>query len=255
MSKQTNTHYPGFTLVEMLVVVPIVVVVIGVIIGLMTTLVGDVANSNGSSQLMYDAQDALGRIEQDALLSSAFLPSFTPSSPQDINNAGATAFTSASGTSTAIIMNSYATTANPMAAARQIVYYASPNSCSQVYQANSPFYTKTIYFVKNSVLYRRMIVPTNNQNATVDANTTCAAPWQRGSCAQGVTGALCQSVDSSLVSGVSNLTLSYYNKAAPSTSVSPDVADTVKVTLTVNKMIGGSQTTFTLSTAASLINN
>jgi type II secretory pathway pseudopilin PulG len=255
MSKQSSLSN-GFTLVEMIVVIPMVLIVIGVIIGLMATFVNNVATSNTKTQLTYDAQDALSKIEQDTFYSLNFLSTFTPASPQDINNAGATAFTSATGTATSIILNEYATSNNPANSIREVIYYANrPQTCAQNYRANDPFYTKVIYFIKSNVLYRRVIVPTNNQNATPDANTTCAAPWQRNSCASlALNPSVCKTVDSVLVTGVSSLTLFYYNKAAPGTSVSPDIADSVKVTVNISKNIGGQLVSFPLTLAASQAN-
>lgn len=239
----------------MIVVIPMVLVVIGLIINLMAVFVNNVALSNTQTQLTYDAQDALSKIEQDTFYSLDFLSTFTPTSPQDINNSGATAFTSATGTATSIIMNEYATSNNPANTTRDVVYYANrPQTCAQNYHANDPFYTKVIYFIKNKVLYRRVIVPTNNQNATPDANTTCSAPWQRNSCASGVVNAVCKAVDTALVTNVSSLSLFYYNKDTPGTSVSPSVADSIKVTLNISANIGGQQVSFPLTLVASQAN-
>lgn len=255
MSRRNNPSN-GFTLVEMLVVIPMVLLVIGVIITLMATFVNNVVTENARTQLTYNVQDALSKIEQDTFYSVGFLSSFTPSSPQDINNAGSTAFTSANGTATSIIMNEYATSNNPANAAREVVYYANrPQTCAQNYRANDPFYTKVIYFVKNTVLYRRVIVPTNNQNATPDANTTCAAPWQRNSCASlTLNPSVCKAVDSALVSGVSSLSLVYYNKANPAASVSPLLADSIQVTISISTNIGGQTVAFPLTLSASQVN-
>lgn len=254
MSQRNKSYTGGFTLVEMIVVIPMVIAILGVVIALMTTLINNVASSNGSSQMLYDAQDALTKIEQDTFYSNGFLSSFTPPSPQDINNSGTTAFTSANGNSTSIILNEFATSANPQDTSRQLVFYATPNLCTANYKANDPFYIKVIYFVKNNVLYRRVIVPTNNQNSTPDANTTCSAPWQRNSCASGVVNTACKAIDSALVSGVSSISLTYYDKTDPTTNLTADEANSIKVTLNLSSVISGNPTTLTLSISASQAN-
>lgn len=255
MSKPSS-YTSGFTLVEMIVVIPMIILIVAVMIGFMVALIGSAVGSAQKTNVIYNTQEALNQIERDTSLSQSFLTSYTPPSPQDINNTGTVAFTSANGNTTSIIFSSYSTTQNPMTAGREIVYYANqPHACTLDYKANTPFLHRIVYFVKNGTLYRRSIVPPNNQNATVDANTTCAKPWQRGSCAAGITGATCLTVDVPLVSSVSSLNLMYYKKSSPGVSVDPSLADSLQVTITTTTTVIGDPATYSLSVAASRLNN
>ena len=82
MSKASKTS-PAFTLVELMVAIPMVIVVLGIIIGLMIALVGNVITSNAKNQMVYDVQTALNQIEQDAFLSTSFVNTYTAPSPPD----------------------------------------------------------------------------------------------------------------------------------------------------------------------------
>ena len=245
----------GFTLVEMLVVAPLVVLVIATLVGFMITLVGNVFISNARVQMQYDTQAALNQIEQDAFYSTTFLGSFTPTSPQGKDN-GTQAFSS---TNNDIIFNAPATDKNPFDPTRQIVYYANdPSPCSGQVQVNNPLYTKSIYFLStvNGVtsLYRREIVAPNDQSSNIDSNTTCTAPWQRNSCVSinYNSNPICVSKDSQLVSYVSALTVAYYNNSDPNTILTdPTQADSVKISITVTRTIGGDTISTTMSLAAS----
>ncbi len=257
-----NNQNSGFTLVELLVVIPMVIVIIGIIIGMMVSLVGNVLVSNAKTQTIYDTQDALSQIEQDAFLSTAFMSSYTPVSPQGKDNA-TQAFTGASGNNTDIIFNVFATDKNPLDSGRQIVYYANrPEPCGGTLPLNTPLSTKVIYFLKTvgsvQSLYRRTIVPVNNQNTGApDGQTTCTKPWQRGSCetANYASSTLCATKDMKLVDNVSNMAVTYFNKSDPATTVSnPTSADSVKVKLTVQKTAAGESITQDLSISASRVN-
>lgn len=253
MSRSTKQH--GFTLIEMLVVAPLIVIVVATIVGFMVSLVGNVTIANSRTQIQYDAQDALNQLEQDVFLSTAFIGSYAPASPQGEDN-GTAAFTSASGD---IILNQPATSANPADATREPIYYANrPNTCaSGSYQVNNPFYVKVIYFVRNNTLYRRTIVPTWNTNAPPSENnsTVCKPVWQRGSCANGVSGAACTAKDAAILNNVASisLTTTYYQKSAPGTLITTDLstADTVKVAITVTSKAAGETVTQTSELAAS----
>lgn len=256
-----HTYQPhkqsGFTLVEMLVVAPLVVLVIGTIVGFLVSLVGNVLISNARSQAQYATQDALDQIEQDAFWSGSFYSTFTAPSPQGENDA-TQPFTSTSGSGTDLIFHQVGVTTRPTDPARSPVFFANrPAACgSGSVQTNETLFVKTIYFVKAGSLYRRVVVPPNNQNVTPDAQTTCAAPWQRNSCTSIGLAAQCISKDSKLVDNVSAFSVTYYNKNNPSiTLADPTLADSLTVSITTTKIIAGESVSDTLYVATSRTNN
>ena len=236
----------------MLVIAPLIVIVVATIVGFMISLVGSVTIANSRSQVQYDAQEALNQIEQDAFLSTAFVSSYTPPSPQGKNDATAP-FISGSND---IIFNQQGVSSNPADPARELVYYANrPNACGGGnHQVNDPFSIKIVYFIKNNSLYRRSIVPTWNTNATPDANTVCSPVWQRNSCTT-ISGN-CVTKDALLLTNVTSLamTVTYYKKSDPSkTPITGDLstADTLNVALTIGAKAGGETTTYSTELAAS----
>ena len=60
----------GFTVVEMLVVIPIIVVVVGVLVAALVGLLSSIVISNQRGSLTYTMEDALDQIEQDVRLAT-----------------------------------------------------------------------------------------------------------------------------------------------------------------------------------------
>lgn len=233
----------GFTLVEMLVVAPVVILVIGAFVGVMTAIVGDVLITRDRSAVTFDTQDALNTIEQDTRLATQFLTTTgTLASPQgsDSNFAGTAAFTNTSN----LILSTNGTDKNPNDTTRQIVYRAGqPNACGSTQSFNVIFPVQIVYFIKSGSLWRRTIVPTYNTNAIVDANTVCAAPWQRNTCTPPYTpSARCQTNDVEIMQNVSSMTVKYYVDATAAvelTAANAGSASTIEVTLNASKTTAG----------------
>lgn len=216
-----RTLQRGFTLIEMLVIAPIVILAIGAFLTVIISMTGEVLSSRGSNVLTYNVQDALNRIEQDVKLSTTFLATnsipLVASEAQGYNN-DATAFTNVGGTSgTSLILNTLATTDNPLATTSGIVYQKDkPNACDDSRVSdNTPMSSNIVYFVKGDTLWRRTIMPSNYANLAI----YCAAPWQRPSCAPGYTAVFCKTEDIKLVEGVTatNFSVNYYSSAGSTT--------------------------------------
>jgi len=212
-----NYRKHGFTVVEILIIVPIVILVIGVFINVIVSMTGDVFATRASNALAYNTQDALNRIEQDVNLSGGYLATnnISLTSPQGYND-DATNFHNADATNgTMLILNVYATTTNPLTSTRNVVYENGPNACNstQVNQ-NRPIMMNIIYFVKGNTLWRRVVAPSNY------ATIGCSVPWQQPSCAPNISGSLCKTQDIRLVDGVSanGFDVSYYTNASSSTA-------------------------------------
>jgi hypothetical protein len=249
-----NYAKQGFTVVEILIVAPIVILVIGVFISVIVNMTGDVLASRAATTLAYNIQDALNRIDQDVTQSGAYLATnnITLTSPQGYND-DTTNFHNADATNgTMLILNTYATTNNPLATTQNTIYYPNvPNACgSPLINSNMPVMMNTIYFVKNSTLWRRTIA--TNLYTTVG----CSVPWQQPSCAPGISNAFCKTQDVRLIDGIqsSGFSVGYYpspSSTTPNTiasdSAQTDVArfaalqanSTVVVTINATNIVAG----------------
>jgi len=188
MPHHNHKNLRGFTAVEMIVVIPTVIIVIGVFIGLIINMTGEVLANRANNVLAYDVQNALNVIEQDVKSSGGYLAvnNINIQSPQGIdNNIGNFENISASN-GTILILNSYTTTTNPIAASRNIVYNNST--------PKSPVMFNTVFFVQNNKLIRRVLAPSNYASYN--------NIWQKPSCTPGYFNTFCKTQDTILVTGI-----------------------------------------------------
>ena len=240
--KQPNLKLKGFTVVEMVIVIPIVILVIGVFVYAIINMTGDVLASRASDALAYNIQDALNRIEADIKISDGYLTtSITPNTPQGVGD-GASPFQKSNNL---LILNSFATTDNPLSSTRNIVYTSSPNACNtnQVSQ-NPPLMFNVVYFTKdnNTSLWRRVIAPSNY----ADINARCGTPWQQPSCTPGYTNLFCKTQDVKLVTG-KNITFGIVYPTPPSISIG--------ITITTTDTVAGRDITQSGAINAVSLNN
>ncbi len=271
LSMLLNKHSSksGFTLIEMLVIAPIVILMIGFFISFLINITGEVLASRSQNVLAYNIQDTLDRIEQDVKSSAAFLATNNIDlvSPQGYNN-DTTPFDNADAISgTKLILNSYATTLNPLTLGNNSTIYAAnqPNSCgSSNVSQNTLMYTNIIYFVKNGTLWRRTVLPANY------ATLACQPMWQQPSCAPDTTGSMCVTQDVRLVDNVSTFSVAYYPSVG-STAVDANAANsglsdsdraaamnsdnTVGVTITATQTVAGRTISQSATLRAIGINN
>ena len=209
----------GFTIVEMLIIAPIVILVIGTFISAVVNMTGEILMTRGANAIAYSVQDALNRIEADIKLSTTFLAknSITPlASPQGYDNSTSD-FTNVGPNGNMLILNTLATTGNPLSTSSGLVYLNNvadpnqPNACAsaQINQ-NTPMTMNVIYFVKDSILWRRTVAPTSYLTAG------CTVPWQQPSCSPTISGAFCKTQDIRLVDNVDteDFVLQYFNSAS-----------------------------------------
>jgi type II secretory pathway pseudopilin PulG len=233
MLQLARARQDGFTLIEMLVIAPIVILAIGAFLTVIISMTGEVLASRSSNALAYNVQDAINRIDQDVKLSSGFLAqnniTLTAGEAQGYNN-DATNFTNVGGTSgTSLILNMLATDGNPLSSSSSLVYLADkPNACSSSQlKDNTPMTVNVVYFVKDSTLWRRTIMPSNYASTSA----YCSTPWQRPSCAPNYTASFCKTNDIKLVEGVSSsgFFLEYLGSASSTTgnTVASDPTATV----------------------------
>ncbi len=214
-----NNNTRGFTLVEMMVIAPVVILLIGTIIFSIVQITGEALAERASSVLISNVQSALDQIEADTKLSGAFLAknNVTLTSPQGFGN-GTVDFQSISGNGAMLILNTFVTTQNPNSANRSLVYLAnSPYACTHANLPQNQVMTmNTVYFVQDNTLWKRTLAPTGYLNRDCPGVT----PWQRPSCAPGITGTLCPTQDERLVNGVTsaNFTVEYFNSPSDNTA-------------------------------------
>ena len=251
---QNDSFHPkkAFTLVEMMVVAPIVIIVIGVCMTVIVSMTGQVLTTRGSNYLTLSINDALDKIDRDVKDSSSFLATNninlatagTQGYGDDTSSTNTTAFFSVDAVKgDMLILNNYATTQNPLKKTRGYVYIPSSYSCVSAYISQNPkMATNIVYFVKNNVLWRRVIMPSNYTSAG------CSTPWQIPSCNASNTHAFCKTTDMMLIEGVSatGFSLDYFTStnnvtpiADPSSQASLTSAVSVEATITATKNIAG----------------
>lgn len=235
----------GFTIIEVLIIAPIALLVIAGLVSAMVAMIGDALVTNARSVVIYNTQDALGRIEQDARISINFMNTLTNlKSPQGKDN-GTSSFQSTSGD---LILTQQATTSSPYEQTRKLVYYKNqPNDCGTNENANRVLLSRSVYFLRNGSLWRRVVVNDANRDATPDGNTVCDTPYQRNSCApldspaptlNGTVGSTCQTYDERLVDNVSSFSTTYYT-ATGATTTDPTQALSIKVDLSISQTVAG----------------
>lgn len=214
-SELTTKISAGFTVVEILVIAPIVILIIGAFISAIVYMTGDVMATRSANKLFYDVQDALNRIEEDISQSQGFLATnnILISSPQGIDDA-TTDFKNATSTNSALILNSFATTENPLSSIRTLVFKSEmPNACtSSLVNQNTPMMTNVVYFVDEGSLYRRVIMDSDYETSGC-IGTSIGAPWQKPTCSTGNVSGFCKSEETPLIQGVTSFDISYFTEA------------------------------------------
>lgn len=232
LSMRSSTRAAGLTLVELLIVSPLVILTVAVMIGFAVNMTGDVLITRERTQTVYTAQAALDRIEQDIRVSTSILPtSGTLPSPQGRNSTftGTSAFANPA---IYLVLEQYATTGSPYYDSRELVYYAnSPNACSAK-EYNTPMQIKVIYYLDDTTLRRRTVVP---------PGTVCDPAWQRNSCKNNNSSGICRARDEVIAEGVSSLAFTYYQTPGGTSAISPpDITTrTVLTTISITKEAAG----------------
>lgn len=229
-------HKAGFTLVELMVIVPMAILLIAGIVGIMVQTSKEVVSVRTKNNLIYNIQDALTRIEQDVESSTQFLSTtesnITITSPQGRDNATQNFQNATTSDGAALLMFMPLTDKGPTDSSRQLVYLAGqPHACSSEHKnVNSSMQGVIAYFVRDNHLWRRVIMPANYETAG------CSLPWQRPSCSPDVTNSFCKTEDIKLapVASPGDFTVNYYASVTASSPIAnasnPSSSDTVRQT-------------------------
>lgn len=267
--QHNKQNYSGFTLVELLIITPMVLLIIASFVVVIVSLTGDALANREQLVQARDTQDALDRIEQDIRLSNRFLAEnrVVLTSPQGVNN-DTTKFVNVSATTgTALILQSLATDKNPIDNTRNLVFLTnSPNACnSPLVTSNSPSYVNIVYFVKNNMLYRRVLTTYN------PSPVPCVTPWQQSTCAAGqVNGTSCKSEDTILAKDVASISIDYFTTPTSTTPIADAssaattvavrdaalvTASSLRASITLTKSASGRDVTYSGAARVSKLNS
>ena len=247
----------GLTLIEVLIVSPIIILLIGVMIGYLTSLTGESLQANTKSKIMYDTHYALDEIEKTVINGVEFCRTYAFSgtaspcrttsptvSNQGSNNSTANFFYSlTAGQRHDLIVLTYATTASPLSSARATI--------SRNPATDGPYLVPVVFFVQDGTLWKRTLRGQGTYTGT---------PWQRPSCAAGITTTPCQREDERLLDNVSNISIAFYKDASADSSFTPPTAQeiipasTATISLTVSRQAAGETLEYTGKLRATSIN-
>lgn len=264
-----NKKPVGFTLVEVLVIIPVIMLFIVSFITVIVRVTGDAIVTHRRNDIVYTANDSLNRIEQDVRFSNSFLAesSFTPVAPQGYNN-DASPFRIEEDPGVILILSVYATNRSPNNQTRQLIFLADqPNSCdSSGVNSNPPLRLNIVYFVKDRSLFRRVILPQNTSGALSSAicdgtssSTSAAKVWQLPTCDRNeVNGTTCRTEDDQPIeNSLESYTVEYFespNSTSPLESDSLSSATTVSVSLNLKRSAAGRDITHTATARATKFN-
>lgn len=221
----------GFTLVEMMVVIPTVLLMVGAFIAMIVQLTGDAVVANKRGKMLYDIRYALSAVDTDVRTSAGYLAanSISVSSPQGFGDTATPFENIGQSSQPVLILRMFTTTKQPEQSDTQIIPLANtPNACSHASVLNNvPLMMNVVYFVKDNKLWRRVVMPTNYTSAG------CSMPWQLPSCSPGYSSSFCKTQDQVLISDVDELTWSVRYFSNPSTSSEDTTASDPGVVTTV----------------------
>lgn len=220
---QNNTHrrLTGFTVVEMLVVLPIALILIMVIVHSVTRLTNAAVISGEKSRRTIELNNALALIEQDVSVTNQFLSRATLrdkaghidstmldyldlTSPQNKNSIHFGIMPNYldadrpvhpfSDSQPRLFLNRLATITNPNAdeAIKRLAHYNEGPFSGADCKYNPPVLFNVVYYVSGESLYRRVIMPYRKSDGAYNKELFChwmegghikyEMPWQQPSC-------------------------------------------------------------------------
>lgn len=232
----------GFTLVELLVVVPSTVIVIAVLVAFLISLYGSLLVKNGRQQLEIDAQSALFSIRDDPF----FAARFAGDNQTGTSDAYAPGGSWNAIADDALIIYEASFDANRQNDGRQLIYERDqPYPCGDPSVNENQYSLNTlIYFVSGTTLYKRVLIP--------DQTLNCDTTFRLQTCPSNHATANCPA-DTVVAENVSAFDLTYYNRSgvvmsASSLQSNPELFLQVQradISLTLQKNFNAEPTTVT----------
>lgn len=257
-------HKPfGVSLVEVVVVITIVGVVLPIFLTLLVNAYKDTFSTDDKIKANTEITQALWYIDDTVRNSKDFLTAVPsaysdPYGPHDAGTSGAEAWSykGDSATSRVLIIENYSTTTNSLNTGRQPVFINTGefNCTTEMYYQPQLTYI-SIFFVKDSTLYRRILTDTNT--SLCSGNTQAQKQTCQPSIPVVSRHASCLANDEVLANNVSNFAVEYYQISVDGTSSAIDptyastdpeileAADYANVTITASARENGVQTTLT----------
>lgn len=212
----------GFTLVEMLVVVPITLIVCVVLLSVLVSKNGELYERNARVNLRMEGLNLLDKLQDELTFSNKFNPTLISdlNDPNDPNG-GWNYNTTPSNTLIISLPGIDKPRSDP---SRQFVYYTSGPNNGEIAINN------IIYYVSNGALYRRVVTP--------DSDDVSPANFFKQTCPPGDTTPNCQD-DLEMSRNVNRLRVSYFDLNNVAVQNNPGLADKIKVTLDLTDMANG----------------
>lgn len=258
MSRISNNHERGFTLVEVAVVVPMIIIIVIGILAMLILLVSNNVIQGSRSNLVNNTRAALANIEKDVDNSSTFLPSvLSHTNFKDNNEPGLSKTYKAYGTLknnptpsnnlNTLFIQSYNQIVDPNDSSNTKIIPAfkgtPPCSGSATAQTTNIVPIAILYFINDGTLYRRTIIDQTNP-------TACGTLLVKQACPAGISGGTpaCVVQDTALLTNVSRFTVAYYLNASdptamaaydPTPSPTIDQAKAIFVTITSSTSANG----------------
>jgi prepilin-type N-terminal cleavage/methylation domain-containing protein len=228
MQRMYSSRRSGFTVPEILIAMAIASIILVGIMTLFVSLTGNSATTVKIADQIRNNDSAITNIENDLRLTKSFratpLLADSNASVSPLQPDG-WVYKGVDSTHRMLILQTYATSANPKTDGRDVVYRDDGLGGCPV--GRDPVYNNIIYFVKDSVLYRRTLVEASPPTGTTYCGSTptnsVATIAQKQTCANGqATGmpANCRERDVAIAKGITRFDIQYYEAAGSSTAIS-----------------------------------
>lgn len=169
----------GFTLVELLVTIPIFMLIVATLIGFLINLYAGLLMKDARVQMALEAQEALSAIQDDLYFARNFAEAPSAAMTDANGPGGSAAGWTYNTTPITLIVYEMALDKPRQDSNRQLVYQrtaASGNSCAPAdIEQNPPVLNNLIYFISNNTLKRRILVPD-------PVHSRCSEPVSQQSC-------------------------------------------------------------------------
>lgn len=213
----------GFTLVEMLVVVPITLIVCVFMISLLITKNGELYERNARLGLRIEGLNVLEKLQDELSFASKYNNDLRAPLSDPYAPSGGWVFNS---TPPTLIIDLPAVDKPRSDPSRQFVYYISGTYNGQIAVNN------IIYYISGTNLFRRVVVPNPSQ--------VSPANYYKKTCPSSNSSATCQA-DLSLSNHITSMVIGYYDTNNVAVNSSPTLADKIKVTLNMRDTVNGNQ--------------